>query len=330
MADIISWGTYLPVWRLDRKEAGKLTHTGGKGQITVPGMDEDAFTMGLEAAFHALEKTDKVPSAVFFASTELPASEQNPAAICAYSLALPEGTRTANFSGSPLAGMDAIQAACDFCGVNKDKYALVVAADAQRKAAVGSRLELLPGAGAVAYLIGSENGVAEVGEFKTIVSVFPDVWEDENGYLQEADNNFRRQQGCARAVGAIYKETGVKADYFAYTQPEDNTVKLLKGYLKDAAPEALPAGEFVSKVGDISAAAPLFSLAKVLEAAEPEKNVVVLGYGGGTATSAVIKTGACIGKMQELSNGTVEKQINSGKYINYVDYLTWKNLIIAD
>ena len=54
-AGIVSWGTYLPYWRLQRAAiAGVLGSGGGRGTRAVASHDEDTTTLGVEAGRRAL------------------------------------------------------------------------------------------------------------------------------------------------------------------------------------------------------------------------------------------------------------------------------------
>jgi 3-hydroxy-3-methylglutaryl CoA synthase len=61
MRGILSWGTYLPYRRLDRSTIAAVAGTGGgKGTRTAASYDEDATTMGVEAARVALRSAPDV------------------------------------------------------------------------------------------------------------------------------------------------------------------------------------------------------------------------------------------------------------------------------
>ncbi|MDT5251335.1 MAG: hydroxymethylglutaryl-CoA synthase, partial [Mycobacterium sp.] len=66
---IQGWGTYVPYRRLDRSQIASVTGThGGSGTRAVAGYDEDATTMGVEAARRALGNRATTPAAVWFAT----------------------------------------------------------------------------------------------------------------------------------------------------------------------------------------------------------------------------------------------------------------------
>ena len=60
---IVTWGTYLPYWRLQRSAiAGVLGSGGGKGTRAVASYDEDTTTLGVEAGRRALAVGPGAPS----------------------------------------------------------------------------------------------------------------------------------------------------------------------------------------------------------------------------------------------------------------------------
>ena len=70
MSGIVSIGVYLPYNRLSRETIGAaLGAPAGKGTRSVASYDEDATTMGVEAARNALAATEVSPSSVLFATS---------------------------------------------------------------------------------------------------------------------------------------------------------------------------------------------------------------------------------------------------------------------
>jgi 3-hydroxy-3-methylglutaryl CoA synthase len=58
-AGIVSWGVYLPFWRLKRSDIGlSLGTPAGRGARRVASYDEDTTTMGVEASRRALAALD--------------------------------------------------------------------------------------------------------------------------------------------------------------------------------------------------------------------------------------------------------------------------------
>lgn len=70
MRGIISYGTYIPYYRLDRsKITSAMGAGGGRGERSVACFDEDTTTMGVEAARNCLRGQNPRPSSVVFSTT---------------------------------------------------------------------------------------------------------------------------------------------------------------------------------------------------------------------------------------------------------------------
>src|SRR5690606_33298355 len=111
--------------------------------------DEDAITMGVEAARGALADSG-VPDALAFASTTAPFLDRQNAGVIAAALDLPPATHCYDFAGSQRAGLSAILPLVQ----ERSARTLVVASD-KRPVKAASALEMLAGDGAAAMLVGA-------------------------------------------------------------------------------------------------------------------------------------------------------------------------------
>ena len=92
MSGIVSYGAYLPFWRLQRTAiTAALGSGGGKGTRAVASYDEDTTSMGVEAARIALRQApaDAVPADVLFATTSPAYADKTNATAIHAALALP-------------------------------------------------------------------------------------------------------------------------------------------------------------------------------------------------------------------------------------------------
>ncbi len=126
MRGILSWGTYLPYRRLDRSTIAAVAGTGGgKGTRTVASYDEDATTMGVEAARVALRSAPEVePDAVWFATVSPPYLDKTNATALHAALRLPSRASAYDAIGAVRSAVGALRA-----GLESDRATLVVAAD---------------------------------------------------------------------------------------------------------------------------------------------------------------------------------------------------------
>ncbi len=97
MVGIISYGAYIPIYRLDRSLI--WLSWGGlpvAGESAIANFDEDSITMAVEAGNNCLQGIDRGQvDALFLASTTTPYKEKQCAAIVAEALDLKRGVRTA-------------------------------------------------------------------------------------------------------------------------------------------------------------------------------------------------------------------------------------------
>ena len=71
MRGIVSYGAYLPYWRLERKAIAEALGTpGGAGTRAVASYDEDTTSLGVEAGRAALRGTAIIPEALYFATSD--------------------------------------------------------------------------------------------------------------------------------------------------------------------------------------------------------------------------------------------------------------------
>lgn len=59
MAGIVSYGAYVPMYRLSRAILGQVWGGGGKGEKAICNCDEDSITMAVEAGMDCLKGMDK-------------------------------------------------------------------------------------------------------------------------------------------------------------------------------------------------------------------------------------------------------------------------------
>ena len=82
MVGIISYGAYIPRYRLSRDVIGKIWGGGGRGEKAVAYFDEDSITMAVAAVRDCLTEIDhKMIDGLYFASTTSPYNEKQVAAM---------------------------------------------------------------------------------------------------------------------------------------------------------------------------------------------------------------------------------------------------------
>ena len=112
-AGIVSWGVYLPYWRLERKVIGEAFGTSrGRGRRAVASYDEDTSSMAVEAGRRALAAGGvPAPTGLYF-STPAPAYlDKTNAATVHAALGMDKATGAYDLGGSVRSGWATLQLA---------------------------------------------------------------------------------------------------------------------------------------------------------------------------------------------------------------------------
>ena len=162
MAGIVSYGGYVPYYRLGLDTIGKAWGGKGKGERSVANWDQDTITMAVEATLDCLKGDDRTSvDGLVFASTTSPFKEKQAAAVVAHAADMQSGVFTMDCAGSLRAGTSALRLAIDAVKAGSSKR-VVVAASECRLGAPKSGFEQAFGDGAAALLCGDTDVVAEL------------------------------------------------------------------------------------------------------------------------------------------------------------------------
>src|ERR1700723_3686295 len=120
---IRSYGVFVPRSRMARSAiadahawAFPALKSLGRGERAFCSWDEDAITMGVQAARHCLASDRTRPVDLVLASTTAPFADLQNASIVAQALRLEEGATTQDASGSTRAGLRALAFALESAG----------------------------------------------------------------------------------------------------------------------------------------------------------------------------------------------------------------------
>ena len=335
MAGIVSYGAYIPMYRLSRAILGQVWGGGGKGEKAICNCDEDSITMAVEAAVDCLKGTDrKSVDAVYFASTTAPFKEKQSASIVAAALDLREDIVASDFANSLRCGTVAMKAALDAVKAGSAKSVLLVIADC-RLPAPNSAYEPLFGDGAAAFLIGASDVVAEIEASYHLTSEFIDVWRLETDRLPRSwEERFILDEGyeahMKKAFSAFLKARNVKGKDFtkaAFYAPNARShqavVKMLGLDPKTQVEEPL-----FDSVGNTGAALAPMTLVAALEGAKPGDKILLGNYGDGADAHALLVTEK-IAKVKERRG--IKTYLKSKVMLeNYGKYLTFRDLMPSE
>ncbi|MFC1976997.1 3-hydroxy-3-methylglutaryl CoA synthase [Chloroflexota bacterium] len=178
MFGILSYGAYVPMFRLSRDLIAKAWgRGGGAGEKAVANYDEDSLTMGVEAAVDCLQGIDhKSIDALYFVSLTHPYQEKQAASIIAEVLDLRPDTFTLDVGNSPRGATSAFRLAADAVASGSAKKILLIVSDC-RGSAPKSDNEMLFGDGAAAFLLGDDKPAVTIDNTYTAFSSFLDSWK---------------------------------------------------------------------------------------------------------------------------------------------------------
>src|SRR5581483_2687898 len=286
---ILAFGAYIPWRRLPRKAIAE-THGWfnpalkgqAKGERAFCNWDEDAVTMGVEAARDALVGRDRSTiTALRFASTTFPFIDRLHSGILAGALSLSEDISAIDVAASQRAATSALSEALASAGET-----LVVAAE-KRGAKAASPVEMSSGDGAAAILVGEGKPVATllakasrttdfVDHFRSLDNQFDYQWEErwirDAGYMPVVLPAIKR---CLEQAKVAPK------DVTHFCMPATlarvaNTVAKAAGLDDKAVCDPLHAN-----CGDTGAAHALVLLVATLEKAKAGDRILVVGFGQG-------------------------------------------------
>lgn len=329
---ILGYGVYLPLYRVKKEEIGKAWDTGGRGELVVPGPDEDVITMLTEAAGNALKQAGVAGSdvdAIYLASNSTPYLEHSSISVIADVFQCSPELETAEFAHTTGAAIAAWKAASDAVASGRKKHVLVLASDF-RPAGAGSDMEMTFGAGAVALLIGEGRPLLEVDGSYTHNTGFLDRWRSpDDPHVRDYDPRFSREYGYVKhvqeAAKGLLAKMGRKAsdyDYAVLQQPDDRITRdASKGI--GITPEQMLAGNVYPRVGDTGAASPLLSLAAVLDKATAGQKALLVAYGSGSAEALSLM----IKRPSPGGAPTVEDYLARAEYIDYAHLARQKGLL---
>jgi 3-hydroxy-3-methylglutaryl CoA synthase len=329
-AGIMTWGSYLPYWRLQRGAIAQVLGSGpSKGTRAVASYDEDTTTLGVEAGRRALALAPAAPQELLF-STPAPAYLDKTSATTLHAaLGLDRGCAAYDFCGSSRSALGALSVALQGA---PGRRSLAIASDLRTGLAGGSE-ERDAGDGAVAFLCGTDGAVAELIGRGAASDEFLDRWRvpgEADSHVWEERFGEEMYVPLARdAFADALKAAGVTEsdiDHAIVAGLHQRAVKAVTGRLGVRAEAIAP--DLLGAVGNLGAAQAGVALADVLERAVAGQVIVVLSLADG-ADALVLRTTDALTAAKEARREakvpTVAEQVAAGRAdLSYAAFLTWR------
>jgi len=338
MAGIVSYGAYIPRYRINRSTIfnamGFLGNMPSPGEKAVANWDEDSVSMATDAGIDCLRGTDRSKvDGLYFATTTQPYMVRQNSTIIAGALDVKPESKTNDFVACAKSGTSALLAAFDAIKAGSANNVLVCSADC-RVGKPGSPQEHLFGDGAAALLVGNDNVIATFEDSYSVSYDFPDRWKAAGEQFEHAwEDRFIRDEGYSKiifeAISGLMKKCNVSVKdiakiIYCYPYPREHAALAKK---LGAEPTQVQ-DNLLATVGDTGAAYSLMMLVAALEDAKPGDKILVVSFGNGsdailfTATDNINKVKAKIGMKGSLAN---RKELTS-----YEKYAAFRNAIPID
>lgn len=341
MTGIKSFGGYIPKLRLQRSsiaDAHKWADPGvvgkAKGERAMCNWDEDAITMGVEAARDCLHNGGTSPDAIYFASTTLPFKDRLNAGVVSAALSLGEDLSALDITASQRAGTSALLQALAVVSGDQMDSVMVVASD-HRRSKSSSPQELNFGDGAAAiqvgngdtlleYLGGHSSTVDFVDHFRGANEEFDYQWEErwirDEGY----------QNIVPPAIAKALDKTGIAADAVNHFVMPSTIGRAVAAIVKTSAlSNAAICDNLHLQCGETGAAHPLVMLLNLLETdARAGEIVMLVGFGQGCDVLMFRVTEALANS--RAGNGIAGSLANRREESNYQKFLTFNDLVIRE
>lgn len=317
MVKICGWGSYLPLYRIERTTIADQ-HGGyaGGGEVAVPAHDEGVVGLGVSAAENALAHAGvdgAALDAVFVASTSDPFDERGIAPHVAVAVGAEGPVRVADCQGSARAATNAALAARDAIDAGRAETALVVGTDA-RRADAGTAEEQTAGAGAGALVLGTEGDAGVIDATSSNTTGFVGRFQRAGEGPVSGDGRFNRARYVEAVTGAL-EALDLSPNHAALPAPDGGW----GGRALSAAGVEAELHSTFEAVGDAGAASVLIDTASALEAASPGDSILLAAYGPGGCDAMSLSRGEAASP--EMG---VEDYLESKEYVTYAKHRAYR------
>jgi hydroxymethylglutaryl-CoA synthase len=325
MTGIISYGTYIPQRRLDRRTAG----IGRRGTRSIANYDEDSTSLGVEAARRAVAADESAaePGMLVFSTTVPAYADRTNATAIHAALGLAPTAAAYDMVGSVRSGIGALRAAA--AGAGDGGSAVAVLADV-RYGLPGSADERDGGDGAAAFVFAQTGPfAAELLAHAGQSAEFLDRWrvpgENHSRVWEERFGETAYVPLAQAALAEGLKAAGVavgEVDHLIVTGQHTRAVATVKR-AAGVEPDAL-VDDQLDTIGITGVAHPGVLLADVLDRAQPGELIVLLVLADG-ADCLVFRAGKRVGSAAQKVAGQLD-----GRPVDHQDVLVWRGLLRRD
>ncbi|MCK4928139.1 MAG: hydroxymethylglutaryl-CoA synthase [Methanosarcinales archaeon] len=340
---IVSYGAYVPRYRIKLEEIAAVWGDDAKSIIgglkvnekSVPGLDEDAITIAVEAARNAINRGNVDVSrlgAIYCGSESHPYAVKPTSTIVAAAVEAEPNLTAADFEFACKAGTAAIQTCMGLVGAGMIDIGLAIGSDVSQ-GAPGDALEYTAAAGGAAYIIGSSDLAAVIEDTFSFTTDTPDFWRREGMPYPEHGGRFTGEPGYFKhvtsAATGLMDKIGTKPsdyDYAVFHQPNGKFPQNVARKL-GFTPEQIKAGLVVPRLGNTYSGSCMIGLAAILDQAVEGDRIFMTAFGSGAGSDAFSIT--VTDKIEEIRDAgpKVEELLQNPIYMDYATYAKHKGKI---
>jgi hydroxymethylglutaryl-CoA synthase len=304
MAGIVGYGSYVPKHRIKveaiAKQWGTDAESYRKGlnvqEKSVPAPDQDTITMSVEASHRALKRAGINPAeigAVYVGSESHPYAVKPSGTTLAEAIGATPDVHCADFEFACKAGSEAMFVALQLVTAGSMKYALGVGADTSQ-GAPGDALEYTASAGAAAFIMGTENLIANCEYTFSFMTDTPDFWRREHQFYPQHGGRFTGEPAYFKHITncaqTLMDKARMKPSDFAFAvfhQPNGKFPQRV-GKMLGFTPEQIAQGLLCPKIGNTYSGSSPLGLTAILDIAKPGDRVLMVSYGSGAGSDGFI------------------------------------------
>ena len=340
---IVSYGTYIPKYRIKTEETAKVWEEDSKEILSqlqvnaksVPGPDEDVVTMSVESAKNAVNRWGgdcMEIGAIYVGSESHPYAVKPTATFVAAALDTEESLTAADLEFACKAGTAGMQMCFGLAKSDMLKYGLAIGADSSQ-ARPRDPLEYTAGAGSAAFLIGKERIIAELEGTSSITTDMPDFWRREGAEFPSHGNRFTGAPAyfdhVIKASKRLMEKLGTQpSDYKYVTFHQPNTkFPLSAAKMLGFSKEQINLSLVCKEVGNSYSASSMIGLAQILNHSEPGDRIFITSYGSGAGSDAFSFLVTELIENMKTYPYNVDYYLNRKKYIDYGTYARFKGVL---
>ncbi len=340
MAGIVGYGTYIPIYRIRVEDIAKVWNEDAESikkglnisEKSVPGRDEDAATIAVEAARKAIRHSGisaKDIGAIYVGSESHPYAVKPTATVVAQAIEASNRMMSADLEFACKAGTAGMQIVMGHVDSSMIKYGMAIGSDTSQ-GRPGDALEYTACAGGSAFIIGKDKKeiIADIIKTVSFSSDTPDFWRREGAKYPSHGGRFTGEPGyfkhITNASKMLFDETGMKPsdfDYAVFHQPNGkfpiNVATQLGFSMKQ-----IEKGLMTPIIGNTYSGASLIGLAATLDEAKAGDKIMVTSFGSGAGSdSFAIEVTENMAKKRKRSEPVRKMASLNKKYIDYSIYL---------